>query len=90
MEEFDMKHLPQKLPEGLLERLLARGKLQKHALIYRKTKLRNPLTEELEPWIQVSCTACGESFYAEKVEPLCSRGENGWRYGDTEGETTGR
>lgn len=43
--------------------LLEHGGRGREVLTYRKVKLRNPLTEELEPWAQCTCSACAAVWH---------------------------
>lgn len=49
---------PQMTDGELNEWLLENGGRGREVLTYRKVKLRNPLTEELEPFINCTCSVC--------------------------------
>lgn len=44
--------------------LLEHGGRGREVLTYQKVKLRNPLTEELEPWAKCTCSACAAEWHA--------------------------
>lgn len=43
--------------------LVDNGGRGREVLTYQKVKIRNPLTEELEPWAKCGCTVCGAEWY---------------------------
>jgi len=44
--------------------LLEHGGRGREVLTYRKVRLRNPLTNELEPWAKCTCSACNAEWHA--------------------------
>lgn len=44
--------------------LIDNGGRGREVLTYQKVKIRNPLTDELEPYAKCKCTACGAEWYA--------------------------
>lgn len=47
--------------------LLAHGGRGREVLTYQKVKIRNPLTEELEPYAKCRCSVCGAEWYTTIV-----------------------
>lgn len=59
--------LPEQPPEGLTQWVLAQGKLNKEYLIYKAAKEYAVLEDAWKPAVEVTCTACGRTFLAEKI-----------------------
>lgn len=59
--------LPEEPPEGLTQWVLAQGKLNKEYLIYKAAKEYAVLEDAWKPAAEVTCTACGRTFLAEKI-----------------------
>ena len=75
MEKIDYAPLlPTEPPEGLVAWLLKEGLLKKELLIYRADWYTEPLSEEKERVVKLTCTACHRSQYADKVENQCHNG----------------
>lgn len=59
--------IPKEPPEGLTSWVLQQGGLAKEYLIYKAGWEYVPLEERRRPVVEVTCTACGETFAAEKI-----------------------
>lgn len=59
--------IPKEPPEGLTQWVLAQGKLNEEYLIYKAAKEYAVLEDAWKPAVEVTCTACGRTFLAEKV-----------------------
>lgn len=59
--------LPKEPPEGLTGWLLSNGGFVEEFLIYRSGRRYVPLEERWEDCVEVICTACEQSFAADKV-----------------------
>lgn len=69
MEQIDYtKHLPAVPPEGLLGWAMSKGAFQKEYLIYKAAWEYEPLEERNQKVVEVSCTACGRKFIAERED----------------------
>lgn len=55
-------------PEGLVGLLMNKGLLSQEYLIYRSTKIYEPLSDMMLPYVEVTCTNCGCTFIAEKED----------------------
>lgn len=62
---MDYKEILPEAPEGMAEWLHGLHARGREVLIYGKTKLRNPLTEQKEPYAACECSYCGQKWYAE-------------------------
>lgn len=59
MELKDLLPLHPKMDDGELNAwLMEHGGRGREVLTYRKVRLRNPLTEQLEPWAECTCSVC--------------------------------
>ena len=59
--------IPKEPPEGLTQWVLAQGKLNREFLIYKAAKEYAVLEDAWKPAVEVTCTACGRTFLAEKI-----------------------
>lgn len=66
--------LPVKPPEGLFDWLRGRGKLCSHSIIYKAAWVADPLSGEKERMVQLRCSACGGTMYAQRVDSGGCRG----------------
>lgn len=48
--------------EHLSKWLFDHGRRGREVLTYRKVKIRDPLTEQLEPWAECTCSVCGRKW----------------------------
>ena len=68
MEGIDYESLlPQKPLTDIAGFARQNGRFQKHYLIYRSERRYVPLEERTEDAVSVTCSACGKSFYADKI-----------------------
>ena len=51
--------------EQLSKWLFDHGRRGREVLTYRKVKIRDPLTEELEPWAECTCSVCGAKWHTK-------------------------
>ena len=51
--------------EQLSKWLFDHGRRGREVLTYRKVKIRNHLTEELEPWAECTCSVCGAKWLTD-------------------------
>lgn len=63
--------LPKEPPEDIVSWLMGQGEFKKEYLIYRAGLEYVPLEERNRRAVEVTCTACGETFYADKVDVGC-------------------
>lgn len=69
MEQRDYaQDLPLEPPEGLIPWLRQKGKLQTHLLRYKADRVANPLSGEWEKMVELKCSGCGGTMYANRVE----------------------
>lgn len=59
--------IPDTPPEGLTDWVMSQGKLNKEYLIYKAGRGYDPLEDAWKAAVEVTCTACGRTFMAEKV-----------------------
>ncbi len=68
MEGIDYERLlPQEPLTDIAGFARQNGRFQKHYLIYRSERRYVPLEERTEDAVSVTCSACGKSFYADKI-----------------------
>jgi len=60
--------LPAAPPVDLVEWALKENLFQQEYLIYKAGRAYDPLEDRTRPMVEVACTQCGETFYAEKVD----------------------
>lgn len=60
--------IPKEPPEGLTQWVLQQDCLQKEYLIYKAGREYVPLEERNRPAVEVTCSACGRTFLAEKID----------------------
>lgn len=61
-------------PEGLMQYAMTKPELNKEYLVYRAGSYYEPLEDRRKAAVEVTCTDCGGTFYAEKIEAGgCSR-----------------
>lgn len=75
--------LPNEPPEGLVSWLLSQGKFQKEYLIYKAGLEYVPLEDRGRRAVEVTCTSCQQTFYADKVNAggcghSCAPAPFGW------------
>lgn len=69
MEQIDYAPLlPKTPPVDLVQWALEQGAFQKEYLIYKASRVYEPLEDQMRPAVEVVCTHCGEKFFAEKVD----------------------
>lgn len=69
MEQIDYASiLPKTPPVDLVHWALEQEVFQKEYLIYKAGRVYEPLEDRMRPAVEVVCTNCGETFYAEKVD----------------------
>lgn len=68
MEQIDYASiLPKTPPVDLVHWALKQEAFQREYLIYKAGRVYEPLEERMRPAVEVVCTHCGQTFYAEKV-----------------------
>lgn len=60
--------LPTTPPEGLVEWVQQKGHLLENLLVYKMGWVYDPYLEHKVQAVQLTCTACGETVYTDKVE----------------------
>lgn len=69
MEQIDYAPLlPKTPPVDLIQWALEQDAFQKEYLIYKASRVYEPLKDQMRPAVEVVCTHCGEKFFAEKVD----------------------
>lgn len=69
MEQIDYAPLlPKTPPVDLVQWALGQCVFQQEYLIYKASRGYEPLEDQLHPAVEVVCTHCGETFFAEKVD----------------------
>lgn len=69
MEQIDYEPLlPKTPPVDLVQWALEQKAFQKEYLIYKAGRAYEPLEDQMRPAVEVVCTHCGKTFYAEKVD----------------------
>lgn len=61
--------LPKDPPADLLEWALQQGALKSELLVYRHGRRYIPLEDRTEECVEVTCSACGNTFTADKIRP---------------------
>ncbi len=65
--------LPTQPPEGLISWLLSQGELRQELLIYKAESYYDPLEDRKKQGVRITCSACDEYGYTEKVNgPSCA------------------
>lgn len=64
---MDYKEIIPEAPEGMAEWLHGLHRRGREVLIYKKAKLRSPLTGIVEPMAECKCSYCGAKWYAEVI-----------------------
>ena len=89
MEQIDYEPLlPKAPPVDLVQWVLEQEFFQEEYLIYKAGRVYEPLEDRMRPAVEVVCTNCGNSFFAEKVDAGgCSAGYApapfGWYHHET-------
>ena len=65
--------VPVKEPDGMIEWLRAKGELCGNILIYKAAWLADILTGKKEKYVQVKCSACGNTYYQIYCASDCCR-----------------
>ncbi|NBK19157.1 PcfJ domain-containing protein [uncultured Oscillibacter sp.] len=69
MEQIDYTPLlPKTPPVDLIQWALEQDVFQKEYLIYKASRIYEPLEDQMRPAVEVVCTHCGKKFFAEKVD----------------------
>lgn len=69
MEQIDYASLLPKTPSvDLVQWALEQDVFQKEYLIYKASRVYEPLEDQMRPAVEVVCTNCGKKFFAEKVD----------------------
>lgn len=69
MEQIDYAPLlPKTPPVDLVQWALGQEAFQQEYLIYKAGRVYEPLEDRTRPAVEVVCTHCGKTFYAEKVD----------------------
>ena len=69
MEQIDYAQLlPKTPPVDLVQWALEQDVFKKEYLIYKASRVYEPLEDQMRPAVEVVCTHCGEKFFAEKVD----------------------
>ena len=69
MEQIDYEPLlPKTPPVDLVQWALEQEAFEQEYLIYKAGRVYEPLEDRTRPAVEVVCTHCGETFYAEKVD----------------------
>ena len=69
MEQIDYEPLiPKTPPVDLVQWALGQEAFQQEYLIYKAGRVYEPLEDRTRPAVEVVCTHCGKTFYAEKVD----------------------
>lgn len=69
MEQIDYAPLlPKTPPVDLVQWALGQCVFQQEYLIYKASRVYEPMEDQLHPAVEVVCTHCGEKFFAEKVD----------------------
>ena len=89
MEQRDYsREVPTEPPEGMIPWLMKKGKFQTHLLRYKAARVLEPLSGEWIPMVELKCSGCGGTMYAEKVNADgCGRGYASAPFGYHDPET---
>ena len=69
MEQINYEQLiPAQPEEDVVAFAIDRGAFQGNYLIYKSDRVYDPLEDRVRDMVQVACSACGEQFYAEKIQ----------------------
>ena len=69
MEQIDYEPLlPKTPPVDLVQWALEQEAFEQEYLIYKAGRVYEPLEDRMRPAVEVVCTHCGKTFYAEKVD----------------------
>ena len=69
MEQIDYEPLlPKAPPVDLIQWALEQELFQEEYLIYKAGRVYEPLEDRMRPAVEVVCSHCGKTFYAEKVD----------------------
>lgn len=69
MEQIDYAQLlPKAPPVDLVQWALEQEAFEQEYLIYKAGRVYEPLEDRMRPAVEVVCTHCGKTFYAEKVD----------------------
>lgn len=60
--------LPKAPPEDIVGWTLSQGALKEEYLVYRSARRYLPLEDRSEDCVEVTCSACGNRFYADKIK----------------------
>lgn len=85
MEQINYEELlPVRPEEDVVAFACQNGAFKNNYLIYKSVLVRDPLEDRMKDAVRVTCSACGEHFYADKIKADgCGRGYApapfGWR-----------
>ena len=85
VEQINYENLiPAQPEEDVVAFAIDQGAFQTNYLVYQSGRVYEPLEDRMKGMVQVACSACGQQFYADKIQAggcghSCAPAPFGWR-----------